>query len=153
MIQVRKLFRRFVNRYGGTYVYLFVMVMYIPILFLSTWLDGKILPLYSTFFILGALFSLLVPATYIRYYNIYRMLRFKFRKRKKGNEFPFLDISYWAPLSESTGSSNVLLSTSAMTKTETTALPLQLFSGEMRGKDSPILAQVAPAELMTVLFS
>ena len=89
MIQVRKLFRRFVNRYGGTYVYLFVMVMYIPILFLSTWLDGKILPVYSTFFILGALFSLLVPATYIRYYKIYRILRLQFHK-KRGSEIPLL---------------------------------------------------------------
>ena len=85
MIQLRKLFRRFVNRYGANYIYLFVIVMYIPILFLSTWLDGKILPVYSTFFILGALFSPVIPATYIRYYNMYRILRFKYQKKKGKN--------------------------------------------------------------------
>ena len=126
--------------------------MYIPILFLSTWLDGKILPVYSTFFILGALFSLVVPATYIRYYNIYRILRFKYRK-KRGKNSPLLDINYWLPVSFSNGSKIVLLMTSAKTNIETAALPLQEFSADSFGIDSHVFPKQAPAASMTARFS
>ena len=152
MIQLRKLFRRFVNRYGANYIYLFVVVMYIPILFLSTWLDGKILPVYSTFFILGALFSLVIPATYIRYYNIYRILRLKYRK-KRGKKFPSSNNNYWLPTSVSLGAQIVLLITSENTNTDVATLPLQEFSRVIFGIDSMVLLKHAPAPLITVRFS